>query len=58
MTRPHAPLPENLASIQTKEVIEVMRNILIIGYPLVCTMDAKSFRICLTRVLCHENRRI
>ena len=34
------------------------RNILIIGYPLVCTMDAKSFRICLTRVLCHENRRI
>ena len=34
------------------------RNILLIGYPLVCTMDAKSFRICLTRVLCHENRRI
>ena len=34
------------------------RNILIIGYPLVCTMDAKSFRICLTRALCHENRRI
>ena len=34
------------------------RNILIIGYPLVCTMDAKSFRICLARVLCHENRRI
>lgn len=34
------------------------RNILIIGYPLVCTMDAKSFRIYLTRALCHENRRI
>ena len=34
------------------------RNILLIGYPLVCTMDAKSFRICLTRALCHENRRI
>ena len=34
------------------------RNILIIGYPRVCTMDAKSFRICLTRALCHENRRI
>ena len=34
------------------------RNILLVGYPLVCTMDAKSFRICLTRVLCHENRRI
>lgn len=33
------------------------RNILIIGYPLVCTMDAKSFRIYLTRALCHENRR-
>ena len=31
MTRPRAPLPENPASIQTKEVIEVMRNILIIG---------------------------
>ena len=34
------------------------RNILLVGYPLVCTMDAKSFRICLARVLCHENRRI
>ena len=34
------------------------RNILIVGYPLVCTMDAKSFRIRLTRALCCENRRI
>ena len=34
------------------------RNILIVGYPLVCTMDAKSFRIRLTRALCRENRRI
>ena len=34
------------------------RNILFIGYPLVCTMDAQSFRICLARALCHENRRI
>ncbi len=34
------------------------RNILLVGYPLVCTMDAKSFRICLARVLCHENCRI
>jgi len=34
------------------------RDILIVGYPLVCAMDAKSFRICLARVLCHENRRI
>ena len=34
------------------------RNILIVGYPLICTMDAKSFRIRLTRALCRENRRI
>ena len=34
------------------------RNVLIVGYPLVCTMDAKSFRIRLTRALCRENRRI
>ena len=34
------------------------RDILIVGYPLVCAMDAKSFRIALARVLCHENRRI
>ena len=34
------------------------RNVLIVGYPLICTMDAKSFRIRLTRALCRENRRI
>ncbi len=32
----------------------VKRDVLVIGYPLMCALDAKSFRILLTRVLWHE----
>ena len=32
----------------------VNRDVLVIGYPLMCALDAKSFRILLTRVLWHE----
>ena len=32
----------------------VNRDVLVIGYPLMCALDAKSFRILLTRVLRHE----
>ena len=32
----------------------VNRDVLVIGYPLMCALDAKSFRIRLTRVLRHE----
>ena len=32
----------------------VKRNVLTIGYPLICALDSTSFRICLTRVLWHE----
>ena len=35
----------------------VKRDVLVIGYPLMCALDAKSFRICLTRVLWHETPR-
>jgi hypothetical protein len=34
----------------------VKRDVLVIGCPLICALDAKSFRICLTRVLWHEKR--
>ena len=32
----------------------VKRDVLVIGYPLMCALDAKSFRILLTQVLWHE----
>lgn len=32
----------------------VKRDVLVIGYPLMCALDTKSFRILLTRVLWHE----
>lgn len=34
----------------------VKRDVMVIGCPLICALDAKSFRICLTRVLWHEKR--
>lgn len=33
------------------------RDVMVIGYPLICALDAGSFRICLTRVLWHEKKR-
>ena len=34
------------------------RDILVVGYPLLCALDAESFRICIARALCHERSRL
>ena len=34
------------------------RDILVVGYPLLCALDAESFRICLARALRHERSRL
>ena len=36
----------------------IRRDILVVGYPLLCALDAESFRICLARALSHERSRL
>ena len=36
----------------------IRRDILVIGYPLLCALDAESFRICLAQALRHERSRL